>query len=208
MRPRTATALLLDLSWSMPLQGHLVPAKRMALALHALITGSHRQDSLHLVGFSDYARRMQPADLSATGFDRVYGTNMHHAFLLARRILMDDPRPIKQVIMVTDGEPTAHLVGGQAWFNWPPDPRDAGGDAARGQATGTVQHLAGRVPARGQSRPGGVLGAAGRDHRWVGHPVARRGARPPHRHRLRPASPGLVERGLASSRPTSGRAVS
>ncbi len=106
----------------MPLQGHLVPAKRMALALHALITGSHRQDSLHLVGFSDYARRMQPADLSATGFDRVYGTNMHHAFLLARRILVDDPRPIKQVIMVTDGEPTAHLVDGQAWFNWPPIP--------------------------------------------------------------------------------------
>lgn len=122
VRPRTATALLLDLSWSMPLQGHLVPAKRMALALHALITGKHRQDSLHLVGFSDYARRLQPADLSGTGFDRVYGTNMHHAFLLARRVLMDDPRPIKQVIMVTDGEPTAHLVRGQSWFNWPPIP--------------------------------------------------------------------------------------
>ena len=122
VRPRTATALLLDLSWSMPLQGHLVPAKRMALALHALITGKHRQDSLHLVGFSDYARRLQPADLSGTGFDRVYGTNMHHAFLLARRILLDDPRPIKQVIMVTDGEPTAHLVRGQSWFNWPPIP--------------------------------------------------------------------------------------
>ncbi len=122
VRPRTATALLLDLSWSMPLQGHLVPAKRMALALHALITGKHRQDSLHLVGFSDYARRLQPADLSATGFERVYGTNMHHAFLLARRLLLDDPRPVKQVIMVTDGEPTAHLVHGRSMFNWPPVP--------------------------------------------------------------------------------------
>ncbi len=122
VRPRTATALLLDLSWSMPLQGHLVPAKRMALALHALITGTHRQDSLHLIGFSDYARRMQPADLSATGFERVYGTNMHHAFLLARRVLLDDPRPVKQVIMVTDGEPTAHLVQGRSIFNWPPVP--------------------------------------------------------------------------------------
>jgi uncharacterized protein with von Willebrand factor type A (vWA) domain len=122
VRPRTATALLLDLSFSMPLQGHFVPAKRMALALHALIEGSHRQDSLHLIGFSDYARRMQPADLAAAGFERVYGTNMHHAFLLARRVLTDDPRPVKRVIMVTDGEPTAHLVDGRSIFNWPPVP--------------------------------------------------------------------------------------
>jgi uncharacterized protein with von Willebrand factor type A (vWA) domain len=122
VRPRTATALLLDLSFSMPLQGHFVPAKRMALALHALIDGEHRQDSLHLIGFSDYARRMQPADLAAAGFERVYGTNMHHAFLLARRVLADDPRPVKRVIMVTDGEPTAHLVDGRSVFNWPPVP--------------------------------------------------------------------------------------
>jgi uncharacterized protein with von Willebrand factor type A (vWA) domain len=122
VRPRTATALLLDLSFSMPLQGHFIPAKRMALALHALIEGKHRQDSLHLIGFSDYARRMQPADLAAAGFERVYGTNMHHAFLLARRVLADDPRPVKRVIMVTDGEPTAHLVDGRSVFNWPPVP--------------------------------------------------------------------------------------
>jgi uncharacterized protein with von Willebrand factor type A (vWA) domain len=122
VRPRTATALLLDLSFSMPLQGHFVPAKRMALALHALIDGKHRQDSLHLIGFSDYARRMQPADLAAAGFERVYGTNMHHAFLLARRVLTDDPRPVKRVVMVTDGEPTAHLVDGRSVFNWPPVP--------------------------------------------------------------------------------------
>ena len=122
VRPRTATALLLDLSFSMPMQGHYVPAKRMALALHALIEGKHRQDSLYLVGFSDYARQLQPADLAAAGFERVYGTNMQHAFLLARRLLANDPRPVKQVIMVTDGEPTAHLVGSEAVFNWPPVP--------------------------------------------------------------------------------------
>lgn len=120
VRPRTATALLLDLSFSMVLQGHLVPAKRMALALHALITGQHRQDSLHLIGFSDYARRISPQDLASMGIERVYGTNMQHAFLLARRLLQDDPRPHKQVVMVTDGEPTAHLVDGHSWFNWPP----------------------------------------------------------------------------------------
>ncbi|MBW3618965.1 MAG: hypothetical protein KY461_01860 [Actinobacteria bacterium] len=122
VRPRTATALLLDLSFSMPLQGHLAPAKRMALAFAALVEGRHRQDSLHLIGFSDYARRMRPADLAAAGFERVYGTNMQHAFLLARRVLADDPRPVKQVVMVTDGEPTAHLEGSEAVFNWPPVP--------------------------------------------------------------------------------------
>jgi uncharacterized protein with von Willebrand factor type A (vWA) domain len=122
VRPRTATVLLLDLSFSMPLQGHFIPAKRMALALHALIEGKHRQDSFHLIGFSDYARRMEPADLAAAGFERVYGTNMHHAFLLARRVLAHDPRPVKRVIMVTDGEPTAHLVDGRSLFNWPPIP--------------------------------------------------------------------------------------
>lgn len=120
VRPRTATALLLDLSFSMPLRGHFVHAKRMALALHALIEGRYPQDALHLIGFSDYARRLQPADLGAAGFERVYGTNMHHAFMLARRVLANDPRPVKQVIMVTDGEPTAHLEGEQAYFNWPP----------------------------------------------------------------------------------------
>lgn len=120
VRPRTATALLLDLSFSMPLRGHFVGAKRMALALYALIQGKYPQDSLYLVGFSDYARRMQPADLGTMGFERVYGTNMQHAFLLARRLLAEDPRPTKQVIMVTDGEPTAHLEGEVAYFNWPP----------------------------------------------------------------------------------------
>jgi uncharacterized protein with von Willebrand factor type A (vWA) domain len=122
VRPRTATGLLLDLSFSMPLQGHLAPAKRMALALHALVTGRHRQDSIHLIGFSDYARRLQPADLATAGFERVYGTNMQHAFLLARRVLAEDPRPVKRVVMVTDGEPTAHLEGSEAVFSWPPVP--------------------------------------------------------------------------------------
>lgn len=123
-RTRTATALLLDLSFSMPLRGHWVPAKRMALALHALIEGKYPQDVLYLVGFSEYARRLEATDLTADGpIERVYGTNMQHAFLLARRLLSEHPRATKQVIMVTDGEPTAHLEpDGQAFFSWPPIP--------------------------------------------------------------------------------------
>ncbi len=121
-RPRTATALLLDLSFSMPLRGHWVPAKRMALALHALIHGKYPQDSLYLIGFSDYARRMEATELASAGWEEVHGTNMEHAFMLASRVLAEDPRSIKQVIMVTDGEPTAHLEEGYALFNWPPAP--------------------------------------------------------------------------------------
>jgi uncharacterized protein with von Willebrand factor type A (vWA) domain len=121
-RTETATALLLDLSFSMPLRGHLVHAKKMALALHALIEGRYPHDTLYLIGFSDYARRLTPEDLAAPGFERTYGTNMQHAFLLAGRLLAQHPRAQRQVIMVTDGEPTAHLEGEHAYFAWPPEP--------------------------------------------------------------------------------------
>lgn len=126
-RTRTATVLALDLSFSMPLRGHWVPAKRMALALYALIDGKYPHDRLYLIGFSDYARRLDPTDLTATGtLERVYGTNMQHAFVLAGRLLGQHPRASKQLIMVTDGEPTAHLVdagaglGPEVFFSWPP----------------------------------------------------------------------------------------
>jgi uncharacterized protein with von Willebrand factor type A (vWA) domain len=121
-RTETATALLLDLSFSMPLRGHFVPAKRMALALHALIEGRYPHDHLYLIGFSDYARPMEPRDLTATGWERVYGTNMQHAFNLAGRLLGQHPRAARQVVMVTDGEPTAHLEGEEVFFSWPPVP--------------------------------------------------------------------------------------
>ncbi|MFN2489420.1 MAG: VWA domain-containing protein [Actinomycetota bacterium] len=120
-RPPTATALLLDLSFSMPLGGHWVAAKKMALALSALIEGKYPQDELFLIGFSDYARKMRAADLACVGWEHVHGTNMQHAFLLARRLLGDAGAAVKQVIMVTDGEPTAHLdEDGRAYFGWPP----------------------------------------------------------------------------------------
>src|SRR4029450_2685637 len=118
-RTEPATALLLDLSFSMPLRGHLIHAKKMALALHALIEGRYPHDTLYLIGFSDYARQLQPEDLTAPGFERVYGTNMQHAFMLANRLLSQHPRATRQVIMVTDGEPTDHLEDREAGFSWP-----------------------------------------------------------------------------------------
>ncbi|MPZ88861.1 MAG: hypothetical protein GEU81_12460 [Nitriliruptorales bacterium] len=122
-RVRSATVLLLDMSFSMPLRGNWVPAKRVALALHSLISSKFPEDRLYVVGFSDYARRLQPRDLLKTGWERVYGTNMQHAFMIARRLLSAHSGAERQVIMVTDGEPTAHLEGDTPWFNWPPEPR-------------------------------------------------------------------------------------
>lgn len=121
-RTEAATALLLDLSFSMPLRGHWLPSRKMALALHALIEGRYPHDTLYLIGFSDYARPMRPEDLTSAAWERVYGTNMQHAFHLAGRLLAQHPRATKQVIMVTDGEPTAHLEGDQVFFSWPPVP--------------------------------------------------------------------------------------
>ena len=122
-RVRVATVLLLDMSFSMPLRGNWVPAKRVALALQSLIDGQFPEDRLYVVGFSDFARQLQPADLVASGWEPVYGTNMQHAFLMARRLLAAHPDSSPQVIMVTDGEPTAHLEGAESRFAWPPEPK-------------------------------------------------------------------------------------
>ncbi|MFP5333198.1 MAG: vWA domain-containing protein, partial [Acidimicrobiia bacterium] len=119
-RTRTATVLLLDMSRSMPLRGHWLPAKRMALALHTLISTTYPEDHLEIIGFSDYARPMSPRDLAEVDWEPVYGTNMEHAFNLAGRALAKHRDASKQVLLVTDGEPTAHLEGEYVFFNWPP----------------------------------------------------------------------------------------
>ena len=122
-RVRAVTVLLLDMSYSMPLRGNWDHAKRLALALQSLVASRFPQDRFHIVGFSDYARRLQPSDLLVSGWERIWGTNMEHAFRIARRLLMAEPGTERQVIMVTDGEPTAHLTDdGQAFFSWPPHP--------------------------------------------------------------------------------------
>jgi len=121
-RTMVATVLLLDMSRSMPLRGHWLPAKRMALALHTLIATAYPEDRLSIVGFSDYAREMTTADLAEVDWEPVYGTNMEHAFNLAGRLLAKFPEADKQVLLVTDGEPTAHLEGEYVFFNWPPVP--------------------------------------------------------------------------------------
>lgn len=117
---RASTVLLLDLSMSMPMRGNFLPAKKVAIALHHLIATQYPRDFLGLVGFGETARELRPESLPEASWDFAYGTNMHHALALARRLL-DGRGGSKQVIMVTDGEPTAHVTArGDVYFHYPP----------------------------------------------------------------------------------------
>jgi uncharacterized protein with von Willebrand factor type A (vWA) domain len=117
---RCATVLLLDMSRSMLYRDCWNAAKRVALALHALITAQYPRDFLAVVGFALYARQYAPEVLPALRITtRNYGTNMHHALVLARHLLARQRAGNSQIIMITDGEPTAHLEGSAAYFDYP-----------------------------------------------------------------------------------------
>ncbi|MHB8671549.1 MAG: vWA domain-containing protein [Acidimicrobiales bacterium] len=118
---RSSTVLMLDLSLSMPMRDNFLAAKKVAMALHSLISSQFPRDYLGIVGFSEVARQLRPEQLPEVSWDFVYGTNMQHAFLLSRRMLARQTGT-KQIIMITDGEPTAHLIPGVAepFFSYPP----------------------------------------------------------------------------------------
>jgi uncharacterized protein with von Willebrand factor type A (vWA) domain len=116
---RSATVLLLDVSLSMPMRDNFLPAKKVAMALHALITSQFPRDYFGLVSFGRVARDVKPELLPEMSWDFEWGTNMQHALLLARKQLSRQTGT-KQIIMVTDGEPTAHIENGQALFSYPP----------------------------------------------------------------------------------------
>ncbi|MEU6641623.1 VWA domain-containing protein [Saccharomonospora sp. NPDC046836] len=123
-RARAAVALCVDTSWSMVQEGRWLPMKRTALALHQLISTRFRNDALQLITFGRYAASVELAEL--IGLDGAWeqGTNAHHALLLAGRHLRRHPDAQPVVLMVTDGEPTAHLEqDGIAEFDYPPSPR-------------------------------------------------------------------------------------
>jgi uncharacterized protein with von Willebrand factor type A (vWA) domain len=122
-RASAAVCLLVDLSYSMALRGTWGVAKQTALALHALVRSKYPQDSMQVIGFSNYARELRETDLAGLGWDMVQGTNLHHALILAGRFLDRRPEQNPVVLVVTDGEPTAHLRrDGRFWFDWPPSP--------------------------------------------------------------------------------------
>ncbi len=120
-RTRSATVVMLDMSRSMLNNGYVVPAKKVTLALGALIRARFPRDALYVVGFSLYAREFRPEELPTLSWSEWnVGTNMHAGFLLARRLLGRHRGGNRQIIMVTDGEPTAHLEDGVADFSYPP----------------------------------------------------------------------------------------
>ena len=122
-RASAAVCLLVDLSYSMALRGTWGAAKQTALALHALVRSRFPQDSIQVIGFSNYARELRETDLAGLGWDMVQGTNLHHALVLAGRYLDRRPEHDPVVLIVTDGEPTAHLRrDGRSAFDWPPAP--------------------------------------------------------------------------------------
>ena len=122
-RSRAAVALLVDTSWSMVAEGRWLPMKRTALALHQLITTRFRNDALQLITFGRYAQSVELEELVGLEGAWEQGTNAHHALLLAGRHLRRHPDAQPVVLMVTDGEPTAHLEpDGEAWFDYPPAP--------------------------------------------------------------------------------------
>ncbi len=119
---RSATVLCVDLSMSMPMRDNFVPAKRMAMALQTLISSKFPRDYLGIIGFSEVAREIRPDEIPTAMWDYVYGTNLQHALALSRRLLAHQ-HGTKQIIVVTDGEPTAHIDDyGEVTFNYPPIP--------------------------------------------------------------------------------------
>ena len=121
---RTSTVLLVDMSRSMLLRGCFLAAKKVAVALDTLIRTQYPRDHLSVIGFAYYAREIRPgalAELTWQGYE--YGTNLQHGLSLARRILERNPAVNKEIVVITDGEPTAHFENGQVEFNYPPTRR-------------------------------------------------------------------------------------
>jgi uncharacterized protein with von Willebrand factor type A (vWA) domain len=120
---RSATVLMLDVSLSMEMRGRFLAAKKVAMALHALISSQFPRDYLGMVSFGRVAREVKPERLPEATWDFEWGTNMQHAMLMARKMLSRETGR-KQIIMITDGEPTAHIMeNGEPFFDYPPDPR-------------------------------------------------------------------------------------
>ncbi len=118
---RSATVLMIDTSRSMPLRGCFVAARKVALALTALIEARFPRDFLSILAFSEYARVVPPERLHHLAFgEQIHGTNMQQGFMVARRLLGRFHEGTKQIILITDGEPTAHLENGALRFAYPP----------------------------------------------------------------------------------------
>ena len=121
---QASTVLMLDLSLSMATRGNFPSAKKVALALDNLIRTQFPTDSLQIVGFSTYAREVKPEEVAYLTWDQFDSyTNIQHGLSTARKLLANSRGSAKQIIMISDGEPTAHIEGGELFSQFPPTPR-------------------------------------------------------------------------------------
>ena len=228
---RSSTVLMLDLSLSMPMRDNFLPAKKVAMALHSLISMQYPRDYLGIVGFSEVARILTAEQLPEVSWDFVYGTNMQHGFQLARQLLSRQSGT-KQIIMITDGEPTAHINAyGRAGVPLPAGAGDRRRHPARGRPLHEGRHPDQHLHARPRPQPAALhraadeaQPAAGRSSRrprpWAttcsstsssrsarcSAPVAR-AHRPTHRPGRRKGSPAGLIVGVDARIPADSRAV-
>lgn len=142
-----ATVVLLDMSGSMMRYGKFAGAKRVAMALQALVRSRYQGDFLQVVGFYTYATPLSEKDLlysapkpvsiydpyvrltinidNPPGFVPEHFTNIHAGFQFARRVLHRQPAQNRQIICITDGEPTAHVEGRNVMLIYPPAEKTA-----------------------------------------------------------------------------------
>lgn len=121
LQTQSSTVLMIDMSRSMLLRGCWAAAKKVAMALDSLIRGQFPRDQLHIVGFSYLAHELKPRELAEMDWSEYeYGTNLQHGLMLARQLLARQRGGNKQIIVITDGEPTAHIEDGEPYFSYPP----------------------------------------------------------------------------------------
>ena len=184
----------------MALRGTWGAAKSTALALHSLVTTQYPQDAIEIIGFSDYARVISPTELAGLSWDMVQGTNLQHALMLAGRHLAKhrDAEPV--VLVVTDGEPTAHLTrDGHAEFCLAAAAGDARADPGRGRAAapgaGPPSTSSCSTTSRGWSRSSSELAQRNGGRVFSPRPETARRVR---RQRLPPRPPGPPPRRLSA----------
>lgn len=117
---QTTTVLLLDMSWSMSWVGRFPAAKRVALALDHLIRTRFPRDHFFVVGFSTRARELRIGELPEATWDMGDPfTNLQEGLVLARRLIARHRSPSPQILVITDGQPTAYFVERQLRVEWP-----------------------------------------------------------------------------------------
>ncbi len=205
-RTRAAVALLVDQSFSMVMNDTWRTAKTTAMALHALATTQFPLDAVEIIAFANLARRIKPHELPDLDANDIQGTNLQHALMLAGRFLDKHPDAEPVVLVVTDGEPTAHLDrDGEWWFSWPPRPGDDRAHPRRGRQDDASRRAAVVLPPRRRPAARAVPRRHRATQRRPGAGTRGRPARRLRRQRLPQAPPGPPPLRLRRRRTTAAR---